>query len=81
MALLSGLEILLVVLIVSLLFLLSVRFEKRRLNPLPFLFVALLILAVFFLGRALLAFFAITVLLTLVVLVLLAVIVFRLTLR
>jgi hypothetical protein len=81
MALLSGLEILFVLLIVGILFLLSIRGRKRGLSPLPFLIIGLLLFAVLFLGRGLLAFFTSTVLLTVLVLVLLAVILLSRTRR
>lgn len=73
MALLSGLELLFVVLAVGLLFILSIRVERRsRFNVLPFLIIGLLLLAVFSLGRLLLAYFKIAVLLALMVIVLIA---------
>lgn len=82
MALLSSLELLFVVLIVGLLFLLSIRAERgSRLNVLPFLIIGLLLLGIFSLGRLLLAYFAITVLLTLTVIVLLAITILRLMRR
>lgn len=82
MALLSGLELLFVVLVVGLLFLLSIRVERRdRFNFLPFLIIGLLLLAIFSLGRLLLAYFTITVLLTLTVAVLLAITIMRLIRR
>jgi hypothetical protein len=81
MALLSGLEILFVLLIVGILFLLTIRGRKRSLSPLPFLIIGLLLLAVLLLGKGLLAFFASTVLLTILVLVLVAVILLILTRR
>jgi hypothetical protein len=81
MALLSGLEILIVLLIVAILFLLSIRGGRRSLSLLPFLVIGLLLLAVLFLGKGLMTFFASTVLLTLLVLVLLAVSVYSLTRR
>ncbi len=81
MALLSGLEILFVLLIVGILFLLTTRGRKRSLSPLPFLIIGLLLLAVLLLGKGLLAFFASTVLLTILVLVLVAVILLILTRR
>ncbi len=81
MALLSGLEILFVLLIVGLLFLLSIRGRKRGLSPLPFLIIGLLLFAVLLLGKGLLAFFASMVLLTILVLVLVAVILLILTRR
>lgn len=81
MALLSGLEILFVLLIVGILFLLSTRGRKRNLSWLPFMIIGLLLLAVLFLGKGLLAFFTSTVLLTVLVLVLVAVLVFSRTRR
>ena len=83
MALLSGLEILLILLIVGALFLLSVRGRKRRgsVSALPYLIVGLLLLAVLFLGKAVFALFWGNLLLTLLVLILLAVIVFSWTRR
>lgn len=81
MALLSGLEILLVLLIVGALFLLSVRGRRRSVSALPYLVVGLLLLAVLFLGKAVFSLFWGNLLLTLLVLVLVAVIVFSWTRR
>ena len=82
MALLSGLELLFVVLVVGLLFILSVRVQRQgRLNVLPFVLIGLLLLGVFSLGRLLLAYVALALLLTLVVAVLLAITAMRLTRR
>jgi hypothetical protein len=81
MALLSGLEIIFVLLIVGILFLLSIRGRRRGLSLLPFLVIGLLLLAVLFLGKGLMTFFASTVLLAVLVFVLLAVILLSRTRR
>ena len=79
MALLSGLELLFVVLIVGFLFIVNVRVQrKNRFSLLPFLIIGFLLLAIFHLSGLLVAFFTLTVLATLVILVLLAIAFFRL---